>query len=159
MIINPDSEIASPIRIEALVNRLEDYRAHLRQELIKRRLHIKSVDQADQHLLKELRLMHLKVDLDDADQVDAAIAAIKDYLKVAPVLHFTFSTPPTPAIKNSIVDWLHQEIDPTILADFSVDGGVAAGFWLRTRNQLFDFSANGLLWKHRTHITELVKNV
>lgn len=159
MNIKPDSEIASPIRIEGLINRLEDWRAVLREGQIKRRLHLKTPDQIDQQLVKDLRLLHIKADTSDADQVDAAITAIKAWLTTAPVVHLTFSTPTQPAFQAKIVEWFHKQIDPSILVDFKVDGQVAAGFLLRTKNRMFDFSANSLLWQNRGHIAELVKNV
>ena len=159
MTIKPDSEIASPLLIEGLINRLEDWRDQLRQGEIKRRLKLKAPDQVDQRLVKELRQLHIQVELTDIDQVETAIKVIQEWLKTAPIVHLTFSTPPSSVIQSKIIDCLHKEIDASVLADFRVDNQVAAGFLLRTKNRMFDFSANGLLWQHRGQIGELVKHV
>ena len=159
MTIRPDSEISSPIQIMGLINRLEDWRGNVHQHQIKRRLHLKAPDQVDQQLVKDLRSLHVKAELDDATEVDALIATIKDWLKQAPVVHLTFSTPPARSVQDQIIDWLHKELDPNMLVDFEVDGSIAAGFVLRTKNHTYNFTANQLLWQGRARLAELVQHV
>lgn len=159
MTIRPDAEIASPVQILGLINQLEDYRSGLHQSLMKLRLHVKAPNQVDQQLIKDVRLLHVQVDLSEVSQVETLIKALKDWLKTAPVVHLTFSSPPSPSIKLSITHWLHKEIDPNLLVDYGVDGSIAAGFVLRTKNHTYNFTANQLLWQHRRKLAELAQNV
>ena len=159
MTIRPDKEIASPIQIEGLINRLEQWRSSLLGQQIKVRLHIKTPDQIDQQLIKDIRQLHVQAELADISQVEALIQALKGWLRHAPVIHLSFSSPPSPSVKLSVIEWLHQEINPDLLVDFRVDGSIAAGFVLRTKNHIYNFTANQLLWQSRHRLTELVQNV
>lgn len=158
-VMRPDSEISSPIQVAGLINRLEDHLAKLQQLHIKQRLHIKTPAGVDQELVKDLRKLHLSASLDDARQVEELVKELKAWLEVAPVAHLSFSTSPSRQIQEAIIDWFHKEVASDVLVNFLVDGQLAAGFMLRTKNKIFDFSANHQLWEKRAGIAELVKHV
>jgi hypothetical protein len=157
--IKPESEIASPGQIQSLLGHLEDWQRRLRQSQIKRRLRLDSPDEIDQEIIKKLRLLHLKLSDYEADTIKATIEGIRQWLQTAPVVHFTFPTPPPASFKKTVIDWLHQNVGSEVLAEFLVDGSIAAGFLLRTKNHLYNFSGNQVLWDNRAKIGELVKNV
>jgi len=159
MTINPDSAIATPLAIQGFVERLEDWQTHLQQQEIKRRLRLGDLDSPDRQLLKDLRLLQIESDLATTETVGEVIKAIKLWLKSAPVLHLTFSTQADRHSQTAIIDWLHQQINPSVLVEFTVDGSIAAGFVVRTKNHLYNFTANEALWRSRRKLGELVQHV
>lgn len=159
MTIKPDSQIGSKIEIEGLLNRLEIWQQQVHQGQIKQRLGLKAAVTLDESLVKSLRQLGLMITIDDAEAVGEAIKAIKNWLDHAPVAHFTFPSPLSPTMQGQLIEWLHQHIGPDILAEFMVDGSIAAGFILRTRNLVFDFTANQVLWQQRRRLRELINGV
>lgn len=158
MNINPDPAIASPVLIQRLINQLEDWREQLRQLQIKDRLGANLPAYVDQTLQQDVRLLGVSLELGDVDQITALIDGLKDWMDVTPTVHLTFSTAPSEDVKRTIIEWLQANIDPALIADFKVDGSIAAGFVLRTKNQIYDFTANQVLWDNRRHLGEMVKH-
>ncbi len=159
MVIKPDSQIASPIQVQALVNRLEARLVQLHDHGVKQRLGVKTADQSDQQLLGDLRLLGVSIDLIDSKAIKQMVRVIKDWLKVAPVVHLTFSALPPSSDRVAIIDWFHQHISPSVLVDFRVDSHLAAGFILRTKNRIYNYSGNDKLWQNRHQLVEMVKHV
>ncbi len=158
MNIKPDSTMASPVQIEVLLSQLETWQSQLQQSRIKQRLHLKAASTINQSLLKDVRRLGIKSDLESPDEVAEIRQHIKDWLQTAPVLHLTFSTPVDRQAQNAIIEWFHVEINPGVLVEFVVDGSIAAGFILRTKNHVYNFTANRMLWKSRGQIGQLVKH-
>lgn len=158
MIIKPDSAMATPLQIEGFTQRLASWQAELQQQQIKRRLHLGTLGSPDQQLQKDLRRLHIEADLSNAEAVGEVVKVLRLWLKEAPILHLTFSTQADRHTQEAIIDWLHAQIDPSILVEFTVDGSIAAGFVLRTKNHLYNFTANEALWQARRQIGELVEH-
>ncbi len=69
---------------------------------------------------------------------------LQDFLeqlrKAAPLLHFSFSTDPSPRFITSLLTWLRREIDPNLLLQIGLEPTLGVGCILRTTNRSFDFS-------------------
>ncbi len=159
MTINPASEIASPVEVETILNRLDDWRGQVRQGQIKAKLHLKTPPPIDRSLAADLRRLGIRNEIDTVEKVEIVTAALKAWLEAAPVVHLRFSAPVAPADRRAIMDWLRREIHPALLADIKVDGAIATGFILRTKNRVFDFTSNRVLWEHRGRLAELARRV
>ncbi|HSX14579.1 MAG TPA: hypothetical protein VLE72_01555 [Candidatus Saccharimonadales bacterium] len=159
MTIKPDSDFSSPADVQNLIIRLEEWQSRMRQSGLKQRLHIADQVKPDQHLVKDLRRLGISRTVEDQAGLDEVISSLKAWIKTATLIHLTFSTPPSPDLESQVADWLHSNIDPQILVQIQVDGTIAAGFVMRTKNRLSAFTANHVLWQNRVSITNLLQHV
>jgi len=71
-------------------------------------------------------------------------AALKTFLAMisskAPLLHFSFSSDPSPRFLAKLLTWLRTEIDDKVLLHIGLEPALGAGCVLRTTNRYFDFS-------------------
>lgn len=90
-------------------------------------------------LLDEFMTMN-KFNLMHREDHEQAVAALQAVVEHAPRLHISFSTEPSSAFLVKLVDWLRQNISPTVLVQVGLQPGIAAGCVIRTPNRQFDLS-------------------
>lgn len=99
-------------------------------------LDLNKLDAADGHALIELK---------------QRLGQLKDH---APVIHMTFSTQADPESLQQLVTWLRQEVHPHALVTVGLQPALVAGVYMRTPNQVHDFTVRALLADKRDIIVK-----
>ena len=76
-----------------------------------------------------------------------------------PVIHLTFATPASPAVKVAMVRWFREHIHSTLLVKFDVNRNIVGGLVVRTPSRIFDFSFRRPLLDNKSLIPEILKRV
>lgn len=98
-----------------------------------------------------------KYNLLDAEQRQSLVEGLKNIQTVAPVMHISFATEPSPHVIEQILIWLRTNIHPYVLLQVGLQPTIAAGCVLRTNNRVFDMSLRSYLDRQRDYLVALVK--
>ncbi|GAC1498786.1 MAG: hypothetical protein NVS1B10_00890 [Candidatus Saccharimonadales bacterium] len=77
----------------------------------------------------------------------------------APIMHFSFSTDPSPEFSEKLLSWLRREIHPLVLVRFGLQPSIGVGCLVRTTNKHFDFSLKQEFARHRDLILSRIAPV
>src|SRR6185437_10536937 len=105
-------------------------------------------------LPKLSRLLHDLATTNNLNLLDAKTRGeldgfLADVAAHAPVVHISFAVDPSSAFLQKIVQWLRQNIHPSILVRVGLQPSIAAGCTVQTTNRYFDFSLRQYLQQHR----------
>ena len=145
---NVPALITSPADVSRLrreVKALDDY---MRQQ------ELRAPGSPSAMLPKMSRLLHDLATTNDLNLLDAKTRDelaefLADVAANAPVLHISFAVDPSSAFLQKIVQWLRQNIHPSILVRVGLQPSIAAGCTVQTTNRYFDFSLRQYLQQHR----------
>lgn len=112
-------------------------------------------------LPKTTRLLHQMAEINKVNLLDPADRqalgeALDELLKVAPSLHMSFATEPTPQAVEPILKWLRANISPVVLLEVGVAPAIAAGCIVRGPNKLFDMSLRVYMQQQAHFLNELI---
>lgn len=97
-----------------------------------------------------------KVNLLTEAERKALIQFLTAIREKAPEIHMSFSTEPSAAFIQKLIDYLRQNIHPHILLQVGLQPTIGAGFMMRTTNKYYDFSLRTTLRaKHQILIDNL----
>lgn len=109
-------------------------------------------------LMEELTIAN-KLDLASLETRKNLDAFLADLLARAPVIHISFSTDPSSAFMDKIVQWFRTSIHPSILIRVGLQPNIAVGCVVRTTNQYFDLSLKENFKKHRGELMQRLEAV
>lgn len=75
----------------------------------------------------------------------ALLRALEQTKKSLPVIHVTFAAEVTREVLEQVVIWLRTHIHPQAVVEAGVQPALIAGVYVRTTNQVYDFSLRGAL--------------
>lgn len=139
-------EIVSPTDVGRVVRELEAVDEQLRQAEIRQTQ--PTLPQLSK--LLDSVITTNNIDLMNTDQRERLVKAMTTFSKVAPVVHISFSTDPPGSYLQSVVKWLRENIDMSILVRVGLQPSIGAGCVVRTTNQSFDFSLRQFFQQKRT---------
>src|SRR5487761_1539900 len=130
--------LVGPIDLSRLLRELDTINEHLMQ--LKLRHSGAEIKLPKTTGLLDQLVMHNKLNLLHEKERLALInflVAVKDQ---SPVIHMSFSSDPSEAFLEKLMNWLRQEIHPYLLLTVGLQPNVGAGCILRTTNKYFDLS-------------------
>lgn len=77
------------------------------------------------------------------------LQALERTKKSLPVIHVTFATEASHEVLEQMVIWLRTHIHPQAVVEAGVQPALIAGVYVRTSNQVYDFSLRGALQSGR----------
>ncbi|MBI2588875.1 hypothetical protein HYW35_01540 [Candidatus Saccharibacteria bacterium] len=108
-------------------------------------------------ILNSLATETNKYNLLDAKQRQNLAQELKTIQAIAPVMHISFASEPSPQAIERILVWLRTNIHPYALLQVGLQPTIAAGCVLRTTNQVFDMSLRSYLDRQKDYLVALVK--
>lgn len=84
------------------------------------------------------------------------LRALKDS---APIVHLTFAIEADPASLQTIASWLRDNIHPQTLIEVGLQPGLIAGVYMRTPNQVHDFTIKNLFAQKRDVMIRLIEEL
>lgn len=88
----------------------------------------------------------------DLDEIAQWLQKIRDE---APVVHVVLPAVATKALKQALIHWFRERIDPSVLLDFEVDREIAGGFIVRVGGRVYDYSFRKRLLEKKAVIARL----
>lgn len=86
-----------------------------------------------------------KLETTDGQAMMVLKEQLQELKEHSPVIHMTFAGPAEPAFLQEIVAWLRREVHPHTLVSVGVQPSLVGGAYVRTPNQVHDFSIKSLL--------------
>lgn len=90
-------------------------------------------------------LSYNKLSLATASERSESIARLRHLKDTAPVVHLTFAVPADRASLGQLAQWLRESVHPQAVIAVGLQPGLIAGVYVRTANQVHDFSLRGML--------------
>lgn len=87
--------------------------------------------------------------IDDDQQRQQLIAALRQLKSAVPTVHLTFASVADQTSLQQIVTWLRQSIHPQAVMTVGLQPSLIGGVYVRTANQVFDLSVRAQLANHR----------
>lgn len=140
--------IASPADVSRLRREIKALDEYMRQQ------ELRSPGTPSAMLPKLSRLLHDLTTANNLNLLDAKTrqnlaAFLADVATNAPVVHVSFAVDPSSAFLQKLVQWLRQNIHPSMLVRVGLQPSIAAGCTVQTTNRYFDFSLRQYLQQHR----------
>lgn len=88
--------------------------------------------------------------LEDSRQRRELQVALERMKKTIPVVHMTFATEAHREHLEQMVMWVRTHLHPQAVIDVGLQPSLIAGVYIRTSNQVYDFSLRGALQDGRT---------
>jgi len=98
-----------------------------------------------------------KLNLLDATDRAKLTKMLTDLLAKAPKLQISFAVEPPPRVVASILAWMRENLDPSVLLQIGLQPNVGAGCVLRTPNREFDLSIREHLLTSEKELTSLIE--
>lgn len=98
-----------------------------------------------------------KLNLLDAGDRHKLVDMLKKLQAVAPRLHISFASEPSPLGLERILTWFRTNIHPYALIQVGLQPGIAAGCVLRTPNRQFDMSLRSYLNGQEEYLGRLIQ--
>lgn len=95
-----------------------------------------------------------EVDLKDTNARSAYIKQLRLLKDKVPVVHMTFAVVADSDSLQKLVSWLRDSVHPQAVIDAHLQPSLVAGVYLRTTNQVFDFSVRNALKEKRGELKE-----
>jgi hypothetical protein len=130
--------VVSPTDIARLVRETENLDEFFRQSAIRDGGTPQSAPRYSR-LLDELVVAN-SMNLLQTEDRTTLLDLLHGLAKSAPILHISFSVDPPGPYVQKIVNWLRQNIHPSILVRVGLQPNIGAGCVVRTANKSFDFS-------------------
>jgi len=105
-----------------------------------REVHLPAVSQSMSDFL-ELN----KLDMTDGRALTALRSWLQQLKDHAPVVHMTFATEADPESLQQVVGWLREQAHPHTLLSVGLQPALVMGAYMRTPNQVHDFTVRALL--------------
>jgi F0F1-type ATP synthase delta subunit len=84
---------------------------------------------------------------------------LAEFAEKAPTFGLTLSAPASHHLKEELVAWMRQNIEPRTLVEFHVNPDIAGGMLLRSTNKVYDCSFRQLLLDKSERFTRILENV
>ncbi|MBI4034396.1 hypothetical protein HY380_00690 [Candidatus Saccharibacteria bacterium] len=107
-------------------------------------------------LLDELAKTNKLNLLEETDR-DKLAKGLEDLIAKAPKLRIAFAVDPPPSVLATLLGWLRQNIEPTVLLQVGLQPNIGAGCVLRTANREFDLSMRQHLISSKKQLTGLIQ--
>ncbi len=91
--------------------------------------------------------------------LDDLIAALEDFAASASSITITLAAPPSQALRQALLDWCRQNIDPNILADFRFNSTMLGGLMVRYGSHVYDWSFRRQILEARQKFPEALRHV
>ena len=85
------------------------------------------------------------VDINDSHQRRQLIVFLRILKDKAPVVHLTFATAVDRESLQKIADWLRSQVHPQVILSIGLQPNLVGGVYIRTENQVHDFSLRSKL--------------
>lgn len=144
-------QIVSPSDVTRLRREIAALNDYIRQNEIRGESKVKIPRTS--RLMEELVLAN-KIDLADTEIRKNLDSFLADILANAPVVHISFSTDPSSAFMDKIVQWFRNTIHPAILLRVGLQPNISVGCTVRTTSRYFDLSLKESFKKHRKDLMQ-----
>lgn len=149
--------VMTRVDVSRLITELEQ----LDNDLVTRDVHIK----IDKPLTNQLQFSEQLTDflsvnsleIGDSVQRGELIRRARKLKDTAPIVHITFATPADVDSLKQLASWLRQSVHPQSILAIGLQPSLIGGAYVRTPNQVHDFSMRAKLAGHRNLIIEEVE--
>lgn len=91
--------------------------------------------------------------------MDELITALEDFANRAPRINITLAAPPSLALRQALLGWCRQNINPNILADFQFNSTMLGGMMVRYGSHVYDWSFRRQILAAGRRFPEALRNV
>lgn len=91
--------------------------------------------------------------------LDALIAELETIKKTAPTVSVTLAAPATSEVKKTLVSWLREHINETVLVTFGFNSNLLGGMVIRYGSTIHDWSFRRAILNERKKFAEILTRV
>lgn len=93
------------------------------------------------------------------ESLDGLLAALVAFELSAPRVTITLAAPPSQGLKQQLVNWCREHMNPGILVTFSFNTTLLGGIVIRYGSHVFDWSFRRQILAERRHFPEVLRRV
>lgn len=155
------STIASAQDLSSLILDIQTYSKWLTHESIKNR--VANAQIAPAPAMSEAGVAMLQILSSQqrltAEGITELLTSLETYKRSAPTITLTLAGLPPQQLKNDLVSWCRQNLDPTVLVTFQVNSTLLGGMVVRYGSRVFDWSFRRAILANASAIPEVLRRV